>query len=554
MRITSILASLAAAATSVMALDRQLYALNYASCPDDTNMPLDLDKLKDITHTVRMYSMDEGCMTRLYWHAGWRNMKIWLGIWSEADAKIDSFDGEFQRLKNLVEKGMVNNNNVVGIQVASEAIYRYYIQGQHDFADKGPINRIIQHYKDVKAYLRSKNLFFPVVIADIMDSYKYFPELFANTDVVSVNAFAMWQNKTAAEGVPTLYNDFHGIWNSARALGKPVVLSETGWATGGTADVVAETSPEAQALYTKEFISFAEQQNVNYYYFSSFDGNRDPEIERHFGLFDNTRTMKPLIASLTVGAAPTAVRLHSDASVLKAGSYKQGETFGKLSISAPAKGLTDRLDNEIWFYDQAGSGWLKSRSTNACLQGNGKGQFVSVARCDAAKASQRWSFNGNGAQNGDLCLTKSLKLTSCSNNNGLKKVDMGSQELRIAVAGSDLKLTEYYGALSVRSAPMAGAIPETQLWYYDPMLQTIKNKANQNSCLDAWEFKDYGGVHVYNCDATNDNQQWQYNDKTGQIMHARKLGLCLSSDASNGNVYLLSCDVQNAGQRFQMNL
>ncbi|OQR82528.1 glycoside hydrolase [Achlya hypogyna] len=550
MRVASIIASAALAATSVQALDRKLFGLNYASCPDDTNMPLDLDKLQPVTGNVRMYSMDQACMTRLYWHAGWRKMKIWLGIWSEADAAHDSFDGEFQRLKNLVDAGMVTNDNVVGIQVASEAIYRFYIQGAHDFNDKGPLNRIIQHYKDVKAYLLSKGLVFPVVIADIMDSYKYFPELFANTDVVSVNQFSMWQKKTAKEGVPTLFNDFQGIWNAARALGKPIVLSETGWSTGGNASAVVETSPEAQALYTKEFLSFAEQQNINYYYFSSFDGNRDPEIEKHFGLFDNKRTMKPLIASLNVGAAPTAVRLQSGSSVLKAGSYKSGDSFKQLSWGAPARGLTDRLDNEIWFYNQAGSGWLKSRSTNACLDGSSG--TIKVSDCDPNNAGQRWTFGAGGLSTNGKCVTKNLGLGACSRA-GITKTDMASQELRLSVANSDLKLTEYYGAVSVRSAPVPGAIPETQLWYYDPLAQQIKNKANQNHCLDAYETKYRGAVHVWQCDPSNENQMWQYNDKTGQLQHGRKLGLCLTSEAG-GSVYLQACDTSNAGQRFQMDL
>ncbi|OQS06554.1 glucan 1,3-beta-glucosidase [Thraustotheca clavata] len=554
MRVSKILAAVAALASStVYALDRKLYGINYASCPDDTNMPLDLDQLKQITGTVRMYSMDEACMTRLYWHAGWRNMKMWLGIWSEANATIDSFDGEFQRLKNLVNNKMITNDNVVGIQVASEAIYRYYIQGQQPFTDKGPLNRILQHYKDVKDYLRNQGLYFPVVITDIMASYAHFPELFYNTDVVSVNAFAMWQDKTATQGVPTLYRDFQGIWNIARKNGKPVVLHETGWSTGGTASVVRETSPEAQALYTKEFLSFAEQQNINYYYFSAFDGHRDPEIERHFGLFDNTRTMKPLISAIQVGTPATAMRIYSNGKAFKAGSYKGGDVFGALSFSAPANGLTDRLDNEIWMYNQAGSHWLKSRSTNACLEGLRRSQ-LQVSACDPANANQKWSFTDSGLVNDGLktCLQSSATLGACKNT-GIKKVDMAAQEIRIEVAGSQLKLTEYYGGVSVRQNPVAGAIPETQIWYYDPLNQQLKNKANPNHCLDSYEFKNNGAVHVYDCDSTNDNQQWQYNDKTGQIMHAHKLGMCLSSDAS-GNVFILSCDTKNAGQRFQMNL
>ncbi|OQR96184.1 hypothetical protein THRCLA_07355, partial [Thraustotheca clavata] len=544
MRVATILAALAAAATMTEALDRKLYGLNYASCPDDNGMPLDLDKLKPITGNVRMYSMDEACITRLYWHAGWRNMKIWLGMWSEANATIDSFDGEFQRLKNLVNKKMITNDNVVGIQVASEAIYRYYIQGQAPFDDKGPLNRIIQHYKDVRAYLRSQGLYFPVVITDIMDSYKYFPDLYSNTDVISVNAFAMWQKKTAKEGVATLYKDFQGIWDAARELGKNVVLHETGWSTGGNATAVAETGHEAQALYTKEFLAFAEQQNVNYYYFSSFDGNRDPEIEKHFGLFDNTRTMKPLIASLEVGTAPTAIRIHNNDVVLKAGSYKSGDTFGAISWGAPASGLTDRLDNEIWLYNEAGSKWLRSRSTNACLEGTTTGG-LKVAACSASNANQNWDFTFSGLSNSGLSqCVQSLKLTKCLKTGaavGIKKIDMSAQEIRVAVSGTELKLTEYYGAVSVRKDPVPGAIPETQIWYYDPINQQIKNKANQNHCLDAYEFKDNGAVHVWDCDTTNENQQWQYNDLTGQIMHAHKLGLCLSSDA-NGNVSLLTCD------------
>ncbi|ETV73508.1 hypothetical protein H257_11633 [Aphanomyces astaci] len=67
---------------------------------------------------------------------------------------------------------LINNDNILGIQVSSEALYRYYVQGAGKTtgsSDRHGIKTVLGHLKTVRSYLRDLNLAFPVVISDIMD-------------------------------------------------------------------------------------------------------------------------------------------------------------------------------------------------------------------------------------------------------------------------------------------------------------------------------------------------------------------------------------------------
>jgi len=91
-----------------------------------------------------------------------------------------------------------------------------------------------------------------------------------------------------------------------------------------------------------------------------------------------------------------------------------------------------------------------------------------------------------------------------------------------------------------------------QQWAYNPTLKQIKNV--HGKCLDASERNDDGGkVHMWDCATSNPNQQWVYNPTTKQIKAVH--GKCLDASERNddgGKVHMWGCDTSNPNQQWEM--
>ncbi|RHZ09564.1 hypothetical protein DYB37_014058, partial [Aphanomyces astaci] len=233
MKVLSSLAIAAAfAASSVAAFDAKFYGINYdfrthrwGGCKDSNTIDKDFNILKNVTNNVRIYGTDFECAKSVIEAAGKKGLKVWLGLWSEVgtDKVLDTFSLQNQALKDLVSRtNLINNDNILGIQVSSEALYRYYVLGPG--SDRRGIDTVVGYLKTVRSYLRDHDLTFPVVISDNMDMYTRFPELYDEVDVVAVNQFSFWESKTAQEGAHFTFKRFQEQETRAKRAGKLILL------------------------------------------------------------------------------------------------------------------------------------------------------------------------------------------------------------------------------------------------------------------------------------------------------------------------------------------
>ncbi|RHZ00532.1 hypothetical protein DYB37_006575 [Aphanomyces astaci] len=404
---------------AVAALDRSLYGIDYdtrtyewGGCKSKVDMRQDFVVLKPLTSNIRVYSIDDVCFGRLLDVASEVDMRLWLGIWSNVNTTEDDFEPEFARLQQMVVDGRVRNDNVVGIHVASEALFRYYSRDAHDWAEEySGVRKLFGYVSRVREFLRANDLTFPVAIADVIDSYKSVPEIYSVVDVITVNQFSQWEGGWSINGANLLFDRMQDIRLAARKAGKPILLSETGWSANGSTPDIKEASPASSATYLHDFMRLMEQQDMAYYYFTSFNlawgqDSDTGEIERNFGLFDEHRNLLPHVKSVTLGAYHKPVRIWHQGQVVKADGPNT-HSFGRVYLDAPARGLSDSLDREIWFYDQQ-VGSFRSRSTNQCLTASKQpgsddgGEWgLSVSWCQpplddgrpASSSTQRWHVN-----------------------------------------------------------------------------------------------------------------------------------------------------------------
>ncbi|KAF0700585.1 Aste57867_8921 [Aphanomyces stellatus] len=609
MKTPSALFLAALAASSTMALDREMYGIDYdtrpsqwGGCKDDATFHADFKVIRQLTKAIRVYTTENDCIDRLLNVAAAEDLRVWLGLWSNIDPSLDSYAKEFKVLQRLVKQHRVRNDNVMGIHVASEAMFRWYSEGPHDWANTTGSDQLIANLNETRNFLRDNGLVFPVTIADVVDTYKSLPKLFDVVDVVSVNQFSQWEGVSGADGVNVLFNRLQDVQQRAKAAGKIVLISETGWSAAGNVSAIKEASPASQARYLRDFMRYTEQQNIAYYYFTSFQlkwGN-DTDfgvVEQNFGIFDVNRKMNPAVANITLGKYHKPTRLWNNGQVLKA------DESGALSLGEPADGLSNSLDHEIWFYDEELL-TFRSRANNQCLDtyADAQGSHLHVYWCDGSNYNQKWRFKpdgtfqtvsyatptfsdvtpdaaiaGKGVNVSDSnvtvpvgsffassksshgkCLTaqgNSVAMIDCKYDDATKWSvrPLDTEDIVIRSLDTNLKITEDYGRVTATAQDSTDVRPDGQIWYYDPLLQRIRNKANGRTCLDLVENQANGLVQGRWCDHTH-SQSWSYNDQTGQIQNLGKLGQCIYADQANAELRVAFCDVKARNQKWVLEL
>ncbi len=121
--------------------------------------------------------------------------------------------------------------------------------------------------------------------------------LAAEVDFLSVHTYPAWEQKGVAEALGYTEENFEAVAN--RHPGKPVVITEAGWATESNGrGIPRENASEAlQKQYYTQLLEWSRRRGVLTFVFEAFDepwkGSHDPaEPEKHWGLFTAGRTPK----------------------------------------------------------------------------------------------------------------------------------------------------------------------------------------------------------------------------------------------------------------------
>ena len=127
--------------------------------------------------------------------------------------------------------------------------------------------------------------------------------LAAELDFLSLHSYPVWEYRSIDEALAVTDADWRRI--AERYPGKPVAITEAGWATRSNGRGIERhnASPELQIRYYRELSRWAEEHGVLVYVFEAFDepwkGSPDPdEPEKHWGLFTVDRRPKPVMRDL----------------------------------------------------------------------------------------------------------------------------------------------------------------------------------------------------------------------------------------------------------------
>ncbi len=215
----------------------------------------------------------------------------WGGTFSE-EALASNIHANQQELVKLVSLAQRYPRIVFSVAVGNEATV--------DWTDHlVPVAQMVDYVRWVKARVAQ-----PVTFCE-----NYVPwqsklrELVDAVDFISLHTYPVWEYKRIHEALEYTKDNVHSV--ASRYPGKPIVITEAGWAThsNGRGIQPDNASPHAQALYYEELMRWSRESGILVFVFEAFDepwkGSSDPlEPEKHWGLFDVDRRPKLVMQEL----------------------------------------------------------------------------------------------------------------------------------------------------------------------------------------------------------------------------------------------------------------
>jgi exo-beta-1,3-glucanase (GH17 family) len=272
--------------------EKKLYGVNYSmrqgpdwdefKCQSPDQARAALANLQSVTNNIRIFSVtDCDAAAILLGITQELDMGIWLGLWIAEDGLY--FDQERNRLLELLESDGVSFENVLGVHVSSEAIYRKELTAAQAIS-----------YRDIIKQDFIDNNFpnIPIVVVDIVDSVIAMPQLiYAEEDVVMFNQFPIWSGKATINTAANYMEDEISIVESL-AQGRQIIVGETGWADAGSNENANPATPSSYAKFLRDWICLANERNWQYFWFDAYDSdwrrvqdNLPNDVEGHFGTF-----------------------------------------------------------------------------------------------------------------------------------------------------------------------------------------------------------------------------------------------------------------------------
>ncbi len=144
---------------------------------------------------------------------------------------------------------------------------------------------------ELLAYIDRVKQAAPGVDVGYVDAYFEFvdhPRISAACDVLLANCYPFWEGCPAEHALLYMKEMYQRVQQVAN--GKRVIVSETGWPNVGSAEGGAVPSEENAMKYFINSFKWAEEDNVEIFYFSSFDEawkvDAEGDVGAYWGLWD----------------------------------------------------------------------------------------------------------------------------------------------------------------------------------------------------------------------------------------------------------------------------
>jgi exo-beta-1,3-glucanase (GH17 family) len=229
------------------------------------------------TDTIKIFGVT-GELNRIYQIAKEEfHFRVIGGCWIDKNSSGDDIRNELDTLIGLADSGYAD----IAL-VGSETIYRNDL----------PVNDLVNHIQYVRGKIKSG---IPVGTADIPAAFLENPALVEACDVVCVNIYPFHSGIGVDAAVQNLDVTCKSVANAA--VGKNIIVTETGWPSEGTPRGGAVPSAVNSGKYFRDVYDFSRERDkdIEIVYFSSYSEPwkaAGADYEAHFGLFTSDERLK----------------------------------------------------------------------------------------------------------------------------------------------------------------------------------------------------------------------------------------------------------------------
>ncbi len=229
--------------------------------------------IQPYVHWIRTFACSEGneLIPAIAKEAG---LKTMVGVWLDDNKEQNEIE-----IANAIEIAKAGHADVLG--VGNEVLLR------GDLTE----GELIDYINRVKAAVDDS---IDVGYVDAYFEFEVHPAVADACDVILTNCYPFW------EGCPAEYAILYmkEMYRRAQAAGrgKRVIVSETGWPNIGTPTDGAVPSYENAIKYFVDTFQWAEQDNIEMFYFSSFDEtwkvDAEGDVGAYWGIWDKDGNLK----------------------------------------------------------------------------------------------------------------------------------------------------------------------------------------------------------------------------------------------------------------------
>ncbi len=201
-------------------------------------------------------------------------IKTLVGAWLGDDPKVN--EKEIAGLIKLANEGFVDI-----AAVGNEVMYR------KDLTE----DELLEFIDKVKSEIPST---IPVGYVDAYYEFTIKPRITEACDVILTNCYPYWEGSNIDYSLPHMKSMYHQAMSVAN--GKKIIITETGWPSQGESFKDSHPSREHAIKYFINAQLWSQAENIDIFYFSSFDESwkvgPEGEVGAHWGLWDKNEKLK----------------------------------------------------------------------------------------------------------------------------------------------------------------------------------------------------------------------------------------------------------------------
>ncbi|WP_371192687.1 glycosyl hydrolase family 17 protein [Glaciecola sp. SC05] len=231
-----------------------------------------LDVISDSVQWIRSFSCTEGneLIPKI---AKQRGLKTLVGAWLN-----DDLENNEKEINNLIATAKAGYVDIVA--VGNEVLLR------EDLTEE----QLINYIRRVKEALPD----FEVGYVDAYYEFEVHPKVTEQCDVILANCYPFWEGCALEYSILYMKDMYRRAVRAGN--GKKVIITETGWPNEGPKEWGAEPSYINAMKYFIGTYQWAEEDDIDVFYFSSFDETWKVEDEggvgAHWGLWDKDGQFK----------------------------------------------------------------------------------------------------------------------------------------------------------------------------------------------------------------------------------------------------------------------